>query len=246
MENSFQHFSIRIAGIVIKINTLFSETFFMCYPYVCDQQPDFEVSITKQDLIDELSYASEEGKQYRLGYLETVAVYRKISEKLIDYHAFMMHGAAIALNDAAYIFTGKSGTGKTTHIMKWLKNAPETIVINGDKPIIRYMEGSFFVCGTPWSGKEQMNTNTMIPLKKYIFMTRGEKNIITRIDYPQVLPRMLGQIYLSKDVKKAQKTLDLLEHMKKDIQFFDFHSDNLAEDSFQVSYHAIVEEEEPV
>ncbi len=239
-QNSFQNFTIRIAGIEIRINALYSQTYFLCYEYLSESEPDFEVTITPEDLINEQAYAVEDGFQNKPWQMEAFAVYRKIVEKIIDYNAIMLHGAAIALHDAAFIFTGKSGIGKTTHIRKWLENNPEVIVVNGDKPILRYMDGSFFACGTPWAGKERMNTNTMIRLKSIAFMTRSEDNAIKEIDYSQAFPRLLNQMYLPKDLKKMQKTLDLLERMKDQVRFFDFHSNNMKEDSYATSYQAIV------
>ena len=44
-------------------------------------------------------------------YLEELAVLRKTADNLTDYDTFLMHGAAIAVEHKAYLFTGKSGTG---------------------------------------------------------------------------------------------------------------------------------------
>ena len=225
-DNDFNHFTICIAGITVRVNTLYPKAFFLCLDYLCEQTPDFEITITKQDLIDEQIVALQNDNHQAKVRLEPLAVYRKILDRAIAYDAIMIHGAAIAVKDASYVFCGKSGVGKTTHIQKWLEQNSNAFVINGDKPIIRLIDGTFYVCGTPWSGKEHMNTNTMVPLKSILFMTRSEDNAVARIDFSQAFPRMLNQIHRHKDMEKLQKALVLVERMKDSVQFYDFSSNN--------------------
>ena len=52
-------------------------------------------------------------------YLETLAIYRKIAEKMPAYDTFLFHGSAISVDGKAYIFTAKSSTGKSTHARLW-------------------------------------------------------------------------------------------------------------------------------
>lgn len=54
-------------------------------------------------------------RQYSDAYLETTAVQRKLAEKLFDYDTLLFHGSTIAVDNQAYLFTAKSGTGKSTH-----------------------------------------------------------------------------------------------------------------------------------
>lgn len=239
-DNNLNHFTICIAGIVVRINTLYSKSIIPCFNYLSEQTPDYEITITKQDLINEQTFALQYDNNQMIKHLELLAIYRKILDRAIAYDAIMIHGAAIAVNDAAHVLCGKSGVGKTTHIQKWLKQNSDAYVINGDKPIIRLINGMFYVCGTPWSGKEHMNTNTMVPLKSILFMSRSEENSIVRIDFSQAFPCILNQIYRYKDMDKMHHTLDLLERMKDSVQFYSFSSNNYKADSYQVAYNAII------
>ncbi|MBQ0065579.1 MAG: hypothetical protein KBT48_07415 [Firmicutes bacterium] len=47
------------------------------------------------------------------------------------------------------MFTAVLGTGKTTHTRLWLKNLPESFVVNGDKPLLQIDKEQTLVCGTP-------------------------------------------------------------------------------------------------
>ena len=53
--------------------------------------------------------------EYTDAYLETLAVYRKIAEWMPMYNTLLFHGSVIAVDGKAYLFTAKSGTGKSTH-----------------------------------------------------------------------------------------------------------------------------------
>ena len=51
-----------------------------------------------------------------------------------------MHGAVVAIDNKAYMFTANSGVGKTTRAKLWLNEYPDSIIVNGDKPLIKITE----------------------------------------------------------------------------------------------------------
>lgn len=66
----------------------------------------------------------------------------------------LMHASVPAKEGKAYLFQGKSGTGKSTHCKLWLQHIEGTELLNDDNPAVRLMpDGQVFVYGTPWSGK---------------------------------------------------------------------------------------------
>ena len=85
--------------------------------------------------------------------------YRIICKKILSFDAMLMHCAAVSVDNEAYLFTAVSGTGKTTHINLWRKKFGDRFfVINGDKPIIRLIDGKFYVCPAFY----QANSDTII------------------------------------------------------------------------------------
>ncbi len=234
-----RHFCVAIAGHTIGIDTLYAETYSLCQPYFCDLTPEFCIKVCKQDLAYEREEARNAGAHWNNGYLETLAVYRKISEAMLDYDTFLMHGAVVAVGDNAYMFTAESGTGKTTHIQKWLDNIPEAIVVNGDKPLIRVTDNEAIVCGTPWSGKEKLNTNTMVPLKTITLMERGEDNQIEEISFGEAFAFLLRQTYRPDEPIKMQKTLNLIFRLNGKVRFFRFVFNNMKDDAFSVAYKSL-------
>jgi hypothetical protein len=215
-----------------------------CQPFAADGEPDFFVRCSWADYDRQ---AEEFKAEYRSPapsdvYLEVNAVLRKVSEGLINYGAFLMHGAVICVSGQAYLFAAKSGTGKTTHIMKWLENLPDAFVVNGDKPFILTKDDGTppLACGSPWAGKENLYTNAMVPLKSIILLERAEENHIEQISFAQAFPTLLQQVYRPEDEEKMRKTLRLMQRLNPAVSFWRFQCNNFKDDCFDVAYNALV------
>ena len=239
MEKDFR---IKVAGQAARIETLHRHTYELCRDYRTDEEAALHIRVTQSDIERERAESLSLGYHQSDGYLETLAVYRKLSEEMLEHDTFLMHGAAVAMDGGAYLFLGKSGTGKTTHIRLWLKNLPDAFVVNGDKPLIRVTKKEALVFGTPWCGKEQMNTNTVSPLRAIILMERNEENRMEKISFSRAFPVLLQQTYRPKDAEKAKKTLSLLARLNGQVRFYRFQFNNLKEDAFGVAYEALCRE----
>ena len=172
-------------------------------------------------------------------YLETIIIYRKICNEMPLFNTFLMHGAVIAVGNESFMFAAKSGTGKTTHIKKWLENNKDAYVVNGDKPLIRITEDNVMACGTPWCGKEYLGNNVIVPLKSIVLMERGEDNRMEKITFKQAYLDLLQQTYLPPDADNARKTLSLLSQLDGKVDFWKFTFNNFKDDCFSISYHEL-------
>ncbi len=64
-----------------------------------------------------------------------------------------LHASAVMYEGKAYLFMGKSGTGKSTHSALWQRVFDGCELLNDDNPTLRIVDGEVMVYGTPWSGK---------------------------------------------------------------------------------------------
>ena len=160
-------------------------------------RPDVTVSVTDSDLDAEREFT--EGN-FLPPYLESSAVYRKIAEKISEFSAAVFHGAVIAVDGAAYAVTARSGVGKTTHLSLWLKEFPDVHILNGDKPILRNIDGVIYAAGTPWRGKEGYGVNEMLPLKGIAFLERAEENSAERITPNAAVLPLVSQVYMPRSI----------------------------------------------
>lgn len=94
----------------------------------------------------------------------------------------MIHSSSIVVNNKAILFSAPSGTGKSTHTNLWKQVYGDKVqFINDDKPVIRFVDNKPIVCGTPFSGKTDINNNIEVPMGAYIYLERGETDSIEKM-----------------------------------------------------------------
>lgn len=97
--------------------------------------------------------------------------------------AFLLHASAIVSDGKAYLFMGKSGTGKSTHASIWEASFPATERLNDDNPAVRILpDGSIKAYGTPWSGKTPCYRNASAPLAALTRLRQAPVNLYTPLD----------------------------------------------------------------
>ena len=75
-----------------------------------------------------------------------------------------VHSSCVVRDGKAYMFLGRSGTGKSTHSRLWIEAFPGTELLNDDNPAVRILPDGPRVFGTPWSGKTDCWRNLSAPL----------------------------------------------------------------------------------
>lgn len=232
-------FTYKIADVVFNADIIFRQTYEFMKDYLAPEgaQPEFSIKITKEDLAVEESLSPEKNPDYAYEY---TAVYRKFINYLLErYDAFFFHCSAIAVDNEAYMFTAQSGTGKSTHRNLWMKVFGDRVtIINDDKPIIRLIDGEYYVYGTPWRGKEGMGNNIRVKAKALCFLSRSEENYIGEISTFSALSKSLNQTVRPKDPKLMSNLLDLLDGFFKQVGLYDLRV-NMSEEAPLVAYKGI-------
>lgn len=104
----------------------------------------------------------------------------------------MVHASVVAHDGGAYMFLGRSGTGKSTHSSLWLKNIENTYLLNDDNPVIRVVDGQVNIYGTPWSGKTPCYKNEVLTLKACVRLSQAPHNNIKKLSalhaYASLMP----------------------------------------------------------
>ncbi len=229
-------FILRMADLSIRIENKFPYIEEMCKEYIIESgKIDFSVSVSKEEILREAT----EDCNYP-GYLESLAVYRKIAEEIIDYNGFLLHGVILETAGQGVGFCARSGTGKSTHANLWLRLlGDKCTVVNGDKPLIRIIDGKAVAYGTPWCGKEGIQTNTSVILSGVCFLQRGLKNEIEEIPKNQVFPHLTTQIYVPQSGIQMVKTLDLIDTFVKSTDFYVLKC-NMEIEAAEVAYNKVI------
>ena len=93
----------------------------------------------------------------------------------------LMHSSVTLKDGKAYLFLGKSGTGKSTHTQLWLDNIEGCELLNDDNPVVRVEDnGEVRVYGSPWSGKTACYRNLDYPVGAIVDLHQAKVNRIRR------------------------------------------------------------------
>ena len=216
-------FRISIAGLSVQVQPLFETTAVYCRNYLTDDEPSCSIAVTEEDLLFEQKMldieAREEGLKLRKftgPFLERTAIQRKIADELLRRDTLLLHGSTIAVDGAAYLFTAACGTGKSTHTRLWREVfGDRAVMVNDDKPFLKFKGDNVIAYGSPWSGKHGLDTNICAPLKGICILHRGSENVIRPMAAENAIEMLVHQAFLSTDPALQEKTTVLVEKLAR-------------------------------
>ncbi|MBQ9807396.1 MAG: hypothetical protein IJM55_00840 [Ruminococcus sp.] len=211
----------RFADKVVEVTSIYGRVHEYCRDYETDRPADFSVEIMPEDIINEkkksdseFTYEGLPAPDFSDDLLEETAVYRKVAEKMPSYGAFVFHGSVIAVDGEGYLFTAKSGTGKSTHTRLWSEYFGErAVMVNDDKPLISVNEKGIIAYGTPYNGKHRLGNDIAVPLKAICILERADENRIEKIMKSSAYAMLLQQVYRPADPVGLSETLKLVDRM---------------------------------
>ena len=240
----------RFAELNIGVTSVHDEIHSLCSDYLADgAEAVFDVETDQGDIDYEFARSAREDeyegrpvRRFTDSYLETLAVYRKIAEKMPCYDTLLFHGSCVAVDGKGYLFAASSGTGKSTHTRLWRQLlGSRAVMINDDKPLIRIKEDGAVIFGTPWDGKHRLSTNTGVPLKGLCILERAGKNSIRRISASEAFPMLLQQAYRPQDADAMDRTLALLDRLAASVPLWRLGC-NMDIEAAKVAYRAMSSE----
>lgn len=225
----------KIADTIFNIEPLYKYTYKLCedYLYNGEEKPVCTIKTEQKD-IDNEKKTEEVFPDY---YLESLAVFRKICEYLLENDkGIIFHCSAVAVDDKAYLFTAPSGTGKSTHVRLWRELlGDKAVMINDDKPIIRLIDDEFYVYGTPWMGKHKLGSNTKCKIQAICEISQAKENSIKQVEPKEILLRIINQTLMPENETKANNLFSLLDKMLKKVKLYKLKC-NMEIDSAKLSY----------
>ena len=239
-------FVIRVADITIGAWVIYKTTREYCHKYLCGDTPEFSVSISPEDIQKEREKSRKEAlleglpiRDFSDSQLEITALQRKIADCLLERDILLFHGSVISVDGKAYLFTAKSGTGKSTHTRLWREVFGEkAIPVNDDKPFLHICEDKVIAYGTPWNGKHKIGNNISVPLKAICVLERGTVNSISELNKKSALPLLIQQSYRPNSPQKILRCMDLIDRLTKNVEFYKL-SCNMEPEAAIVSYEGM-------
>lgn len=149
---------------------------------------------------------------------EIITTAESFYNQLIPHGGFMLHASAVVLDNRAYLFSAPSGTGKSTHTSQWLKLFPDARILNDDKPAI--MLDGLTACGTPWSGKSDLNLNLNVPLQGICVLGRSERNFIQPLPADEAIFALLNQTLRPTDESRMDALLSHIDRVVSSVKMW--------------------------
>jgi hypothetical protein len=215
-------FYLSIAKKIIKVSSLHEAVKTYCQDFLVERCPeDYALEISQDDIeyergLNEYPFTDD--------VLEITALHRKIAETLYRDDIIAFHGSAIKYQGNAYLYTARSGVGKSTHtnlIKEQLKD--EMIWINDDKPFIEVKKNQITLYSSPFNGKERRGCNTFAPLKAITQIKRGTENYVNEIEPVVFFPLLVSQCYKGRTPEMASRVMDLLDLLSTKIHCYEIY-----------------------
>lgn len=135
-------------------------------------------------------------------------------------HKFVLHSASILYKEKAWLFSGHSGMGKSTHTALWHKLF-QTPYLNGDLNLIGFEHGTPMVYGIPWCGTSGLYTTKKVPLGGIILLGRGNTDHLYQLEpHEKVLKFMQRLISPAWDIKLMKENLDFSTQIAAEVPIY--------------------------
>lgn len=190
-----------------------------CQAYLTDQDKTADICIDstryKLHMWQNLTY--EQACYMESGYL--------FYAHLLQYDGIMLHASALAYNGKAFLFSGPSTVGKSTHTRQWQQTFGDAVeVFNDDKPALRCIDGEWYAYGTPWCGKDGINSNRKAPLGGICFLKQSAQNRIRRLSAAEALAMCMSQIQRFTKPGNVEKQLALLDKLVRSVPVWELEN----------------------
>ncbi len=155
----------------------------------------------------------------------------------------LLHSAAASYKGQAILFSAPSGTGKSTHTSLWKKYYSDDVVLfNDDTPVIINEKNKLFACGTPWSGKSEINENMIFPLKAIVLLKQGTENSVRSVTTIETVVKLLNETRKPVFEELMEKHMDFINNIVLNIPVYELTC-NISKDAVDLIKSTIFTEE---
>lgn len=175
------------------------------------KKPDC-ILITSKDLSEAVVYVPTILAERLVEFALSNAMMLLYTFTTSSFDTLMIHASVIRNAEKAYVFLGRSGTGKSTHSSLWLKHIEGSSLLNDDNPVIRVKDGKVYVYGTPWSGKTPCYKNEVVEAGSVVRLSQAPFNKIDRLSplhaYAALMPSCSCMRWDSASYEALHKTVE--------------------------------------
>jgi hypothetical protein len=128
----------------------------------------------------------------------------QLSWMLLERSGFLLHAATVTRNGRAYVFTGRSGAGKSTVASL----APAGTVLTDEISLLRFESGEWRAYGTPfWGEFRAAGSNSSAPVAGIFRLVQAPENAVAPLRPVELMRILLPNILFFSADPLANKTL---------------------------------------
>ena len=229
-----------IAGLTVKMDT-FGRTLRQAEPYLCGPRDSADIHIRS-----DRKAVQAKNPGMTEDHSEYLASGASFYQQLVAHDGMLLHSSAVVVDGKAYLFTAPRKTGKSTHVQLWLQEfGDRATILNDDKPALRCIDGVWYACGTPWSGKTGQNSNQRVPLAGIALLGRDQTNHIEPFGGAGAVMALLEQTVRPSDPALSAKLLEMLDTLLAQVPVWKLYC-NMERSAAQVAYQAMSADKENV
>lgn len=181
------------------------------HPWHDEQVQTMYLPETKELLIEEIALNGG-ADPIALQYSLMQSIRAAVGLILLHRGGFILHASAVISPDKTLLFSGLSGSGKSTQALLWEKFRHAEI-LNHDAPMIVCKDGRYYCFGNPWSGSVDCYKQKSAPVNYLISLSHGTKNEISPLAEKDALRFLLTQSLVR---LQNEEDMDLLvENMQR-------------------------------
>jgi hypothetical protein len=151
------------------------------------------------------------GNEYALDSLLRVL----LSWKLASREGFLLHAATVIRAGKAYVFTGRSGAGKSTVASL----SPHGSVLTDEISLLRRENGVWRAYGTPfWGEFRAAGSNTSAPVRGIFRLVQAAENRVASLRPVELLRALLPNVlFFSAEFEANRRLLEILGQAAEEI-----------------------------
>lgn len=135
--------------------------------------------------------------------------------------AFLLHSSVVKYKEKCLLFCGPSSIGKSTQAALWQKYCGAT-VINGDRCVIKKINGEFYGGGSFWCGTSGIYCNDYLPIQGVFFLDKSEENIIEKSGAEAFVSLLSNTTVNLYDKSFMEKIVDIIEDFCNSVPIYKF------------------------
>lgn len=131
--------------------------------------------------------------------------------------AFFLHASFIRRNGKAILFTGRKQIGKSTQAELW-RRCRGAEIVNGDRALLRRMDGVWTACGSPFCGTSGICVNKTVPIAAIVLLAQAPVNRVEAADLKSAYGAFLsGCTYDPNNRQATERICRLAEEFHREL-----------------------------